>query len=106
MYLLSSSVFCKQITCPRSELLAIYSATRMVTEIESLIEEHLAACDFCGAETQLLTKYPPTEEKFAPPEIPENLRCLAEAILCHHAPASEFSQSIAFEKQGLTLTDA
>ncbi|HMF54931.1 MAG TPA: hypothetical protein VK619_01110 [Pyrinomonadaceae bacterium] len=106
MYLLSSSVFCKQTTCPPSELLTTYCTTSTVIEIESLIEEHLADCDFCGAETQLLTKYPPTEEDFATPEIPESLRCLAEAILCRHLPTSEFFQSIAFEKAGLTLTDA
>ena len=106
MYLLSSSVFCKQITCPRSELLTSYCTTGIITELESLIEEHLAACDFCGAEAQLLTKYPPVEENFPPPEIPESLRSLAEAILCRHTPTSQFSQSPVFEKEGLTLTDA
>lgn len=106
MYLLSSSVFCKQITCPRAELLTTYCTKGAVEEIGSLIEEHLAACDFCGAEAQLLTKYPPVGENFAAPEMPESLRSLAEAILCRHTTPTEFSRRIVFEKEGLTLTDA
>ena len=48
----------------------------------TLISYHLLACDFCRAELQLLAYYkPPTKGECKAPEIPINLRILAESLL-------------------------
>lgn len=46
-----------------------------------LIEQHLAACEFCAAELPLLAHHRTERSPFKPPEIPMNLRILAESIL-------------------------
>jgi hypothetical protein len=47
-----------------------------------LVRQHLESCEFCNAELPLLAHHradhPPA---FKPPEIPMNLRILAESIL-------------------------
>jgi hypothetical protein len=51
-------------------------------EIAVLTKHHLAACEFCRAEVQLLVHYtPPTKGECKAPELPINLRILAESIL-------------------------
>lgn len=51
-------------------------------EIMTLLRYHLLECDFCEAELQLLTHYePPGKGECKAPEIPINLRILAESLL-------------------------
>ena len=101
--------FCKRATCPSSEILLAYTTRELTTEQSVLIEEHLDACDFCGAEFQLLTKHAPlteAEEECAPVDMPSNLRCLAQSLL---TPGWLYIESLAekaYEKERLTLTDA
>ena len=45
------------------------------------VREHLKLCDFCSAELPLLAFHEPTSDTFKAPEIPMNLRILAESIL-------------------------
>jgi hypothetical protein len=45
------------------------------------VKEHLRDCDFCDAELRLLAHHQPTAVKYTTPEIPMNLRILAESIL-------------------------
>jgi len=73
-----------------------------------LIATHLAMCDFCGAEMQLLVKFPPHEcaASSAPCEMSLPLRRLAEDLLA--APTldrARFAEAI-YEIERLTLTDA
>lgn len=49
--------------------------------VARLIEQHLAACEFCAAELPLLAHHRTDRSPFKPPEIPMNLRILAESIL-------------------------
>jgi hypothetical protein len=49
--------------------------------ILNFIESHLASCDFCGAELQLLTNCESENEEDSFAEMPEHLRRLAEALL-------------------------
>jgi len=74
--------FRKTAACPASSTLLSYRSRRLSPEIKSLVRKHLVDCEFCNAELRLLAHHkrpgrlPPT------PEIPLNLRILAESILC------------------------
>lgn len=104
----SSSIilFCKQATCPSSETLLKYQQVGLAAEQRARVASHLAACDFCGAELQLLTKHSTTDEKYVLTNIPLNLRRLAEALLGRGQLKIEGIAETAFEKERLTLTDA
>jgi hypothetical protein len=104
----SSSIilFCKQATCPSSETLLRYQRVGLADAERAWVASHVAACDFCGAELQLLTKYSPTVETYAQTNIPLNLRRLAEALLGSGQLNLETVGETVFEKERLTLTDA
>lgn len=54
----------------------------LAPEIMTLLRYHLLDCDFCKAELQLLAYYePPVKGECKTPEIPINLRILAESLL-------------------------
>lgn len=103
-----SNLFFKQATCPSSEALAAYGARALAAQQKDAhIEEHLAACEFCDAELRLLAEHCPAEPVECCAEaIPHNLRCLAEALLKASSQSIESLVSAAYEKEGLTLTDA
>jgi hypothetical protein len=102
----SMILFCKQATCPSSETLLSYQQVGLTSEQRAWIASHLTACDFCGAELQLLTKYSPTGEEYALADIPLNLRHLAEALLSGVQLKPESFIETVYEKERLTLTDA
>lgn len=99
-------VFGKQATCPSSETLLSYQRAGLTTEQRASVASHLAVCDFCGAEFQLLTRHSITSEKYVLTNIPLNLRRLAEALLGRGQLKLENFAETAFEKERLTLTDA
>ena len=73
--------FCKNEDCPASEdLLAFQVGDMSVTEGAG-IRRHLAVCEFCSAEVEFYTNYPPAEARIEPTEIPQPLFELAEALL-------------------------
>ena len=45
------------------------------------MSEHLENCDFCNAEARLLAHHKASRKGLKAPEIPMNLRILAESIL-------------------------
>ena len=49
--------------------------------IGTLVRQHLETCDFCRAELPLLAHHRTDRSTFKTPEIPMNLRILAESIL-------------------------
>jgi hypothetical protein len=104
----SSSIilFCKQATCPSSETLLSYQRAGLAAEQRAWVASHLATCDFCGAESQLLTRHSTTVEKYVVTNIPLHLRRLAEALLGRGQLKLENFSDTAFEKERLTLTDA
>jgi hypothetical protein len=54
----------------------------LAPEINFLVKHHLAACDFCYCEVPLLSFYTaPLKGETRVPELPINLRVLAESIL-------------------------
>lgn len=109
---LSANKFYKQVTCPASETLLLYHAFALVTKQRKRVASHLATCDFCNAELQLLIKHPPCEdgESFIEEALmPSSLRRLAEAILAGHTidAATSLLANATYDKAALLmLSDA
>lgn len=102
----STAKFRKQRTCLPAQLLLRYATTTSALGSSRKIAAHLAVCDFCGAELQLLTRYPPVGERVVTRiEIPVALRCLAESLMAEPSYAARFAETT-FEKEPLSLTDA
>jgi len=73
--------FRKTAACPASATLVSFRCHNLPAETETQVREHLQTCDFCGAELRLLAHHQPVTSKYPAPEIPMNLRILAESIL-------------------------
>ena len=106
MYPSLVSVFRKQTNCPSAEMLLCYRTDDLSSEQYPLIASHLDVCEFCAAELQLLTAHRPVEEECPMPDMPLNLRYLAQALLSGDLNSVEVYAEVAYEKQPLTLTDA
>lgn len=98
----SVNSFTKTIACPSSNILLSLHFQALSPEIMALLRHHLAACDFCCAEIPLLAHYQkPVKGEGKPPDIPINLRILAESLL--GKSGSKRKKSVKF---GLSLTEA
>jgi len=73
--------FRKTAACPASATLVSFRCQNLPAETAGTVGEHLKDCDFCCAELRLLAHHQPSNLKYATPEIPMNLRILAESIL-------------------------
>ena len=80
--------FAKQPDCPTDAALAAYARGALPFLARTSVAEHLAACEFCGAELPLLSRYAhaagvavTTEPFVAAPPMPLALRLLAESVL-------------------------
>ena len=75
--------FVKTAACPASSTLVSYRSEKLSPEIVALVRKHLVVCEFCNAELRLLAHHKPLAGRTPQtPEIPTNLRILAESILC------------------------
>ena len=80
----SAKSFSKKLSCPSSSLLLSFRIQVLAPEINFLVRHHLAGCDFCYCELSLLALYtPPPKGESRTPDLPINLRILAESILGH-----------------------
>ena len=78
----SVKLFSKKLSCPSSNLLLLFSRGALAREINTLIRHHLTTCDFCYSEIPLLAFYSvPSRGECRVPDLPINLRVLAESIL-------------------------
>ena len=74
--------FRKTAACPTSTTLLSFRAERLSPMIGTLVRQHLESCEFCSAELPLLAHHRADRKRtLKPPEIPINLRILAESIL-------------------------
>jgi hypothetical protein len=73
--------FKKTAACPASATLLSYASSNLPAEVAGVVREHLEVCDFCSAELPLLAHHTPATGVHGPPEIPMDLRILAESIL-------------------------
>ncbi len=106
----TTAAFRKEARCPSSEELLNYcqDASRECDERAAELTRHLAVCDFCGAERQLLAAHPPHKTKprhCAPAQMPVHLHALARALLVKSPAATRFVETM-HAATGLTLTDA
>jgi hypothetical protein len=93
MSLLLMSLFCKTARCPTSQALLAYHRWYLATNDHASVQSHLASCDFCSAELQLLNRYPGDAEEYSFVEMPSQLRRLAEDLLKRStATISEFAE--------------
>lgn len=74
--------FRKTAACPAAGTLLAYRFEKLSPEFAALVRRHLATCEFCNAELRLLAHHKPGKRSFLKtPEMPINLRILAESIL-------------------------
>jgi hypothetical protein len=73
--------FSKTAACPASATLLSYRTDRLSPQIFALVRKHLRVCEFCNAELRLLAHHTGPGRTPQTPEIPMNLRILAESIL-------------------------
>lgn len=107
MKTVNATSFCKQASCPTSEMLLSYHACELESESGKQVATHLAACDFCCAEMQLLAECPQADEcEWLATEIPLHLRQLAEELLAGSFLTADMFIGTGYEKERLTLTDA
>lgn len=74
--------FRKTAACPASSTLLSYRAEKLSRKGAEVVRTHLIECEFCSAELPLLAHHKPGRRQPRAPEIPMNLRILAESILC------------------------
>ena len=79
----TTTPFLKTAACPASATLLSFRSKTLSGEAETLVTDHLKMCDFCSAELPLLAHHQPATTLQKTPEIPMNLRILAESILSH-----------------------
>jgi hypothetical protein len=95
--------FRKKLACPSSNLLLSFQNQALAPEINFMVKHHLSGCDFCYCEIPLLTFYkPPLKGECRPPELPINLRVLAESILGQDKSARVVDET--FSDQRLSFT--
>jgi hypothetical protein len=83
-----TTLFHKEVGCPSSQSLLEHDQSHLASAHSMRIEAHLAYCDFCNAELQLLTRHRNTQEEYSFAEMPLQLRGLAERLL--HITATPF----------------
>ena len=101
----STRMFGKQATCPSAETLVSYGTASLSKELTAGVRRHLSACEFCGAELQLLTRHrPPANERYVYTKMPAALRYLAESLMAGSLLRLETLTEAICEKERLTLT--
>ncbi len=80
----TTTPFLKTAACPASATLLSFRSHTLSAEAERLVKDHLEVCDFCNAELPLLAHHEAAACAIPKaPEIPMDLRILAESILSH-----------------------
>lgn len=104
----TTAAFCKLRTCPTSDTLLLYHDAALAGEATTgEVTEHLTACDFCGAELHLLSRFRPVGPAFIRPErMPWPLYRLACDLFAASARAASRAAAHIYDRDRLTLTDA
>jgi hypothetical protein len=99
--------FHKTLTCPAAEALLGYTRAELAGDGRAAVALHVATCDFCGAEAQLLSRFAaPANALHVAAPLPGHLRQLAQDLLAQPSyNRARFAESL-LEMERLTLTDA
>ncbi len=81
MALRLTTLFFKSAGCPSSERLLKFQNRVLLPKQMRQTKSHLAYCEFCNSELQLLARYRAGEEDSGFVEMPLQLRRLAERLL-------------------------
>jgi hypothetical protein len=74
--------FRKTAGCPTSTTLLSLSDEQLSPMVSTVVRQHLETCEFCSAEIKLLAHHRRENQGSSkPPNIPTNLKILAESIL-------------------------
>jgi hypothetical protein len=74
--------FQKSVACPSSRTLLSFRSEKLSPTVSNLVSFHLGNCEFCNAELPLLAHYRSAfRGDNKTPEIPRDLKILAESIL-------------------------
>ncbi len=73
--------FRKNEDCPTSDYLLAFQNGEMDLSDGGEIRGHLRTCEFCAAEVDFYSHYPPADERVVPAKMPPPLFELAEALL-------------------------
>lgn len=90
--------FCKNEDCPSSHELLGYQNGDLPRSRSSEIRKHMNTCEFCSAEVEFYSHYPPDEGSNEITEIPAPLYELAEALLKNRQTDSSSLYSLFDEK--------
>jgi hypothetical protein len=83
-------------------MLLSFRLDALAPEVSTLVSSHVDDCDFCNAEMTLLEHHTsPAKRVGRPPELPINLRILAESILSQSKRVTKKSRT----RHGLRLSD-
>lgn len=104
----STATFRKRRACPTSEMLLEHARCALRGARAERLARHLDSCDFCGAEMQLLSRFPPTANAlpFVAVKLPEHLRRLAADLMLRTIKEPMPVTEALLEIERLTLTDA
>ena len=103
----TTAAFCKLRTCPTSETLLLYHDAALERDVTGEVTEHLLACDFCGAELHLLSRFLPAGPAVVRPvRMPWPLYRLACDLFAASARAATRAAASIYDRDRLTLTDA
>ena len=75
------TLFLKTAACPASTTLLSFRGNTLSKKATTKVREHLESCDFCNAERQLLAHHKAGRKGSKAPEMPMDLRILAESLL-------------------------
>lgn len=99
--------FHKNVNCPTSQELLDFQNKERTTINQDNIHEHIASCDFCGAEVEFYSHCPQVgDEKVSITEMPNHLYELAEALLTNKHKDNSILNKLLNENEGLTLREA
>jgi len=73
-------------------MLLLYIEAAVSPLLRHRIGAHVATCDFCGAEMQLLKKYSPTDEGYTPAPTPAFVHLLGKIFVSGSASSNRNRQ--------------
>ncbi|MEP6923555.1 MAG: hypothetical protein ABI954_03740 [Pyrinomonadaceae bacterium] len=91
--------FCKSRNCPLTEEIRLFANDELETDEARTVVKHLEECEFCSAEVQFLANFPERGETLPVPELPFQLRQLADIMLAEKTHEQLFLRRLFAKKE-------